>query len=130
MELEPAGLAASAMRTFKGASATVSCPYFALDSGGDVPLVCLARPGRPWLLSPRELHPFELIDEQRERSIENCGVIAGRNCMAQQILRLAKLALGVGADRDSKQVSIFGEGLEARAWRCAGRNRGLRGDFD
>ena len=103
MELEPTGLAASAMRTFKSATTTVSCPYFAPDSGGDVPPVPLARPGRSWLPSTRELRPLELIDEQREPPVEDCGVIACRNRVAQQVLRLAKLALGVSADRELRR---------------------------
>jgi phage-related protein len=68
------------------------------------------------LPSPRELRPLELVDEECERSIEDCGVIAARNRVTQQILRLAKLALGVGVDRDSEQIPILGEWCDACAW--------------
>ena len=124
MEFEPSGLAAAPLWAFKGTAAAIASPDFAPDCRGDVPPVRSAWSDcRPYSPSLRELLALELIDEHGQRPIEDGGVIARRNRVPQQILRLPKLTLGPCADGHPEQIAVFGKRGDSGRWRRGRANR-------
>jgi hypothetical protein len=62
---------------------------------------------------------LQVLEQRRQRPIEDRRRVASRKTMAQKILHLPKLVVGFATDRELHFVSFRGEWLNPRPPSCA-----------
>jgi hypothetical protein len=99
MKLQEACLTAAALSPFERTAAAVARPDSAADGRRNMTAACGDRAGhlsRRFRL--RQLRSLELLEQQRQRAIDNRRGIAVGNRVPQQILRTPELVVGLAAD--------------------------------
>ena len=76
----------------------------------------------PWMARVRQLLPLEVLQQQRDRTVEDNSGIAIRHLMPQQVLDAAEFVVGVAADGELHLVSFRGERSDNR-WTKRRRQR-------
>jgi hypothetical protein len=93
MHLEEPAFRTAALRSDERALPAIPRPHDALDGSRDVARVGRERPRRTGTRDGGELAPFELLDQQRQRTIEHGRDVAVRDRVTQEILRPAQLVV-------------------------------------
>ena len=109
VELEKRGLAAASLATHERAAAFITSPDLAAHRGGYVARTCVFGLGpcrHPWAGGLGEAPAFEFLDEQRDRAVEDLSSVAGRDGMAKERLRPAKLVVRFTRDGQLNSVTL------------------------
>ena len=106
MELEESTLRAAPVRAPEGAASFIPSPYLAFDRGRDMPRTRRGRPSGT-RTGDRCVPSFlQVLDEHRQRPLEDRGRIAGRNSVAQQVLRSAELVVRLTRHGELHSVTL------------------------
>jgi hypothetical protein len=57
-----------------------------------------------------------VLEQQRQRAVDNRGGIAIRNIVTKKVLEPTELRVGLGAHRDLDLVTSWGERSDHRRW--------------
>src|SRR5438093_3486075 len=106
MELEKAPLYAPTACSNERASPIIAAPDLTLYGRGDVSRASPRRNGIAGTQRRGKLRPLQVLEEQRERAIENRGRIAVRSAVPHQILDSPQLIVSVARDRELNLVSL------------------------
>jgi hypothetical protein len=131
VKLEECRFAASALAPFERTATAVARPDGAAHGRRDVTASGGERTRRlPRRLRLRQLRPLEMLEQQRQRAIDDRGGIAVRDRVTQQILRAPELVVRVAADGELHFVPLGAE--RRRNGNCgpggSRRNRSCRRD--
>jgi len=96
IEFEPFACSTSMPRVAHvGATTSIAFPHRALHFGRDRPRTEVPSLRGAWLIGGRELLFLELADQSVERLVDDSGNVTSSELVAQQLLRVAQLVVGL-----------------------------------
>jgi hypothetical protein len=99
----------------EGACALVTRKDRSPDLGRDIPAAGSRTPTGPRPLGRGELSPGQLLEEHRQRPIDDFGQVSTGDGVSQQVLSLAQLLSRLGARREPYLIAVWRERPDERS---------------
>ena len=109
VKLEEPALGTAPVRSDERAPATVAPPHLPPHGGRNVARARRGRSARTWTLGRRQLGPFEIGREERQRPIEDGSRVASRDRVTEQVLDSTELVVRLTRDHELHLVALRGQ---------------------